>query len=264
LLPIVRKVLTALATLLAVTVPPSAFAQPPVLAPLATGAAMPPSPWQVQGLPAQKMPMTRFALVDLDGRRALRVDAERSYGNLVHPLEPAATAPFRLAWSWRVDRPVAADLRSKAGDDTALKVCVFFDLALEKIPFGERQLLRLVRARTQEHLPGATLCYVWDSDLAAGTVLPNAYTRRMRYLVLQGGAGAAGSATSASGASGAGGTIPTATWRNEQRDVHADFLRVFGDESAQVPPVIGIAIGADTDNTGGRSTAFIADLVVQP
>jgi len=223
-----------------------ALAQALSLTPLAATTALPPAPWQVQGLPDQKMPMTRFALVDIDGRRALRIEADRSYGNLVHPLNPGTSSTFQLAWSWRVERPLAADLRTKAGDDTAVKVCVFFDLALDRIPFGERQLLRLARARTQEHLPGATICYVWDALLPADTPLPNAYTRRMRYLVLQSGAAQPGE------------------WRTERRDVGADFARIFGDESAQMPPVIGIAVGADADNTAGRSLAHVADLVIRP
>ena len=68
---------------------------------------MPPSPWQVVGLPKQKMPLTQYALVDLDGRRALRIEADRSYGNLVHALDgaPVPTAA-RLSWQWRVDRPL--------------------------------------------------------------------------------------------------------------------------------------------------------------
>jgi len=114
------------------------------------------------------------------------------------------------------------------------------------VPFFERQLLRLARTRSAEPLPAATVCYVWDATLPAGTTLPNAYTRRVRYLVLRGAAEAAG------------------TWQAEHRDLGADFLRLFGDESPQVPPVTGVAIGADADNTHGQGLAFVADLVLQP
>lgn len=190
--------------------------------------------------------MTRFDVVDLDGRRALRVEADRSYGNLVHSLSGSA-APLQLSWQWRVDQALAAaDLNTKAGDDAAVKVCVFFDLALDKIPFGERQLLRMARARTSEPLPGATLCYVWDTRAPVDTAIRNAYTRRVRYLVLQSGPAHLGQ------------------WRAERRDVAADFIRLFGTESAQMPPVVGIAVGADADNTDGRSLAYVADLVAQP
>lgn len=209
---------------------------------------MPPSPWQVVGVPKQAMPLTQFSLVELGGRRVLRVEADRSYGNLVHALNAVPVpAAARLSWSWRVERPLSnADLRRKAGDDSAAKVCVFFDLALANIPFGERQLLRMARAAASDHLPGATVCYVWDQALPVDTTLSNAYTGRMRYLVLQ------------------SGPAPAGSWRQEQRDIAADFVRLFGAESAAVPPLLGVAIGADADNTGGRSLAFVADLVLQP
>ena len=225
----------------------------PLLAPFSVAQAMPPSPWRVVGVPRQAMPLTQFSLVEQDGRRALRIEADRSYGNLVHPLSGVPVQPAsRLGWQWRVDRLLpAADLRRKAGDDTAAKVCVFFDLPLDKIPFGERQLLRMARAAVSDPLPGATVCYVWDTSLPVDTALPNAYTGRMRYLVLQ------------------TGPVTPGQWKREQRDIAADFVRLFGAESLggfkdQVPPIIGIAVGADADNTGGHSLAHVADLELRP
>ena len=235
-----------LTSILAATALSGVFAQPSVLAPLVATGSVPPSPWQVSRLPGQTMPVTRFSVVELDGNRVLRVEADRSYGNLVHPLDRLSPAG-RLSWSWRVDQPLAAaDLRTKGGDDSAAKVCVLFDLPLEKIPFNERQMLRMARAAASEHLPGATLCYVWDNSLPVDTVIANAYTRRLRYLVLQ------------------SGPAPLGQWRSERRDVAADFVRLFGAESTQVPPLIGIAIGADADNTLGRSLAYVADVALQP
>ena len=58
----------------------------------------------------------------------------------------------------------------------------------------------------------------------------------------------------------AGATLTVA----ERRDVLADFAKAFGPESMPTPAVIGIAIGADTDNTHGRSLGFVADLVTAP
>ncbi|WP_234413705.1 DUF3047 domain-containing protein [Ideonella sp. A 288] len=215
------------------------------LAPLA-GADRADSPWQRAGLPDQAMARTRFGVVTLEGERVLQVEADNSYGNLVHPLPAAASAARQLSWRWRIDRPnLQADLRRKAGDDAALKVCVLFDLPDAAVPFFERQLLRLARERTGERLPAATVCYVWDANLASGTVVENPYSRRVRTIVLQG-AGA-----------------PMQAWRGERRDLAADFLMLFGDESRGVPPLSAVAVGADADNTHGRSLAHIADLALQ-
>jgi hypothetical protein len=106
-----------------------------LLQPFGAAGAPPPEPWHVAGLPHQRIAPTRFAVVDLDGRRALRIEAESSYGNLVHPLHVAADH-LTLSWHWRVDEFLAdADLRKRAGDDTAVKVCVFFDLPMAQVPF---------------------------------------------------------------------------------------------------------------------------------
>ncbi len=198
------------------------------------------------GLPQQTKPLTRFSVVDIDGKRALRVEADESYGNLVHPLSGVAPG-LKLGWRWRVDKLIeGANLHRKAGDDVALKVCVFFDEPLDNVPFVERQLLRMARAQANQDLPAATLCYVWDVALPRGTTLHNAYTHRLRYIVLQ------------------SGTEHQRQWVEERRDIGADFMKLFGDEVQVLPPVIGIAVGADADNTHGRSLGFVANLVLQP
>lgn len=215
------------------------------LAPLTQGEQLAP-PWRVVGLPQQQAPLTRYRMERLDGRDAVRVQADASYGNLVHEL-PGSPAPHSLSWSWRLAQPLAAaDLRSKAGDDTAIKVCMSFDLPLDRVPFFERQLLRLARARSGQVLPAATLCWVWAVGEAPGTVLTNAYTARVRYLVLR------------------DRHAPLQQWLDESRDVAADYRLAFGDESAELPPVSAVIVAGDADNTGGHALAHVAGLRVAP
>jgi hypothetical protein len=202
--------------------------------------------WRVVGLPQQKSPPTRYAAVSVDGRAALQIDAESSYGPLVLEMAGQA-APRTLSWSWRMDLPnPAADLRTKAGDDTAARVCLSFALPLDQVPFLERQLLRVARARSGEALPAATLCWVWGNDEAVPGLIDNPYSRRVRYLVLRG--------------RGDG----TGRWVDERRDVAADFRRAFGDESADVPPLVAVIVAADADNTAARSRAQVAGLSFGP
>jgi len=204
-----------------------------------------PSAWHVAGLPQQTKPFTRFSAVELDGHRALKIEADASYGNLVRSLPP--TPATHLAWQWRVERPLLnADLRLRSGDDSEVKVCVFFDEPIDKLSFLERQFVRHARARSVEPVPTATVCYVWDSHLPQGTALANAFTRRLRYLVLE------------------SGTDRLDRWVAERRDLAADFLRLFGDECDSVPPVVGVAVGADADNTRSHSIAYVGDLVLEP
>ena len=202
--------------------------------------------WRAANLPGQQLPVTRYLAEAVDGRTVLRMEAQASYGNLMHT--PAAgPLPRRLAWSWRLAQPnPATDLRRKAGDDLAAKVCLAFELPLARVPFGERMLLGLARARSGEPLPAATLCWVWAGPEPRESVIDNAYSRRVRFIVLRN----AGDATG--------------TWLHESRDIAADFLRAFGDEVDVPPPLQAVLVGADADNTGGRSVAHLDALRFEP
>lgn len=218
----------------------AAQAQAPVLtSPNGLGTS-PPPPWHVVGMPRQSKPFTRFDVVEFEGQRTLRVESDHAYANLVHPLSGVRAG--MLSWRWRVDEPVhGADLRQRSGDDAALKVCASFDLPRERVPFLERQVLRVIESQASEPLPNATLCYVWDATLASGTLLHNAFTHRIRFIVVHG---------------------TPRRWSDERHDLAADFARAFGDEAASVPPVIGVAVGADSDNTGSHSVGYLDSLVL--
>lgn len=233
-----RAALTALALLAALP----AAAQAPQLAPFSTAEpGPPPPPWKLPTLP--KLPKhTRFEIADIDGTRALRAEADASYANLLTPVEPALGQRPILTWRWRVDAfPAGADLRRKQGDDTAARLCVLFDVPDARLAFGVRMQLKLGRTLFDPALPAASICYVWDEKLAAGTSLPNAYTDRVRMIVLrQGGPG---------------------QWADERRDVQADFARAFPSEAAGGfrPRIAAIGIANDGDNTGGSSRAWFGD-----
>jgi hypothetical protein len=226
--------------------PGAAMTEAPALVPVAAADGAPPAPWHVVGLPAQRKPFTRFDVVALDGERVLRVEATQSYGNLVHATQIDDGGVHQLSWRWRVDEGLpGADLSRRATEDLPVRVCALFDLPLAAVPFVERQMLRAVRMGTADDPPAASVCYVWDARLPPGSVLASPFTRRVRYLVLH------------------GPETPLHSWRVEKRDLGADFLKLFGDEAKTVPPLIGVAVGADADNTKGHSLAHVADLVLR-
>ncbi|MCU0969558.1 MAG: DUF3047 domain-containing protein [Rubrivivax sp.] len=235
-----RRAAAALVVTAAAGVPAAVGAN---LTPLPDAAGALAAPWRIVALPDGKAPSTRFERATIDGVPAVRIVAEGSYGNLVHDLPTGTPAAGTLRWRWRLEQAnAAADLRRKPGDDAALKVCASFAMPIDRVPFVERQILRLARSVSGEDLPAATVCYVWDPREATGTLLPNVYSARLRWIVLRGSGTATGN------------------WFDESRDIAADFRRAFGDESAEVPPLQAIVVGADADNTGGRSSGAVAAL----
>jgi hypothetical protein len=208
----------------------------------ATG-AQPAAPWHFTTLP-NKSP-TRFEVEQLDGQHVLKVEADNSYGNLVHPARVELDDKATLAWRWRVDTFVeGADLRTRAGDDGAAKICVFFDFPLDRLSVGERTRLALARRATGEAVPTETLCYVWDNKEAKGNEFENAFTKRIHMMVLESGAAA-----------------KAGSWTSERRNLLADYKRAFGEEAGDIrPDVTAVAVSADADNTHAHGLAYFSDL----
>ncbi len=203
-----------------------------------------PPPWRLVGLPKNKAPLAQIEVASLGEERVLKLATDKSYGAALHELVPQVLGTgSTLRWRWRLELPVVhADLKTKEGDDAALKVCALFDMPLGKLGFFERNLLRLARALSGEKLPAATLCYVWDNKLPVGTGLPNAYTPRLRYIVLDSGDKKIGQ------------------WVTHGRDLANDLQKAFGHEFDTPPPLIAVLAGADSDNTQGRSLAYVGDV----
>jgi hypothetical protein len=232
-----RRYRPALAGMLLALAPP-VFAQVAALdfsrAP--TGTALP-SGWQRYTMSRHKPPAVVRVEAD-DGSSVVHIDAERSAGAIVDRFRAAPNAT--LSWRWKIDHTVATgDLTRRSGDDFAARVYVFFDVPTGQLSFGQRMTLSIARRLTGENLPAAAICYVWDNHHAIGTIAPNPFYAPVRTVVIESGNGKAGQ------------------WVGERRDLAADFRKAFGREP---PPITGIAIAADTDNTRTRANAWFGDV----
>lgn len=205
------------------------------------GAAIPVG-WRVLTLPRLKAP--EFAIVEDTGVSVLRVRAEAAAGSLAHAVSISPTDHPMLSWRWKVDRVIdKADLRRKDGDDYAARVYVMFDVPPDELSFVDRAKMKLAKLIYGAELPAAAICYVWDNTHAPGTTAWNAYSRRLRMVVVRSGAGQAG------------------RWVGESRDVDADFRAAFGATwHKPTPRVIAVAVAADTDQTMEAVTAWFGDL----
>ncbi|MES2991132.1 MAG: DUF3047 domain-containing protein [Pseudomonadota bacterium] len=240
------RILPALLLALCTAAPAWAADEAPIAAFSSAAVGDPPAAWKFTTLP-NKTP-TKFSVVEMGGAKVLRVTAEDSYGNLVHAMKVKVSDQATLSWRWRVDKLIdEADLKVRSGEDAAAKVCVSFGFDAAKLPLGERAKLSLARSSTGEDVPTETLCYVWDNKIAANTDVVSAFTKRIRFMVLQSGSGKLGQ------------------WVTEKRNLAADHQRMFKDESeGNVPDVVAVAVGADADNTHGKGLAYVGDLSLKP
>ena len=191
-------------------------------------------PWAHQTLPG-KAP-TRFTYERRDGRDVVAVHAEASASLLRQPLriEPEQLGSVRFSWKVPALIP-GADLGARDKADAPVRIVLAFDGDRSRLSARDAALGELVRAVTGEEMPYATLMYVWCNERPSGSVVHNTRTARIRKLVVE------------------SGPARLNEWLEYERDIRADFERVFGE-----PPgaLVGVAIMTDTDNTQTTAGAW--------
>ena len=94
-----------------------------------------------------------------------------------------------------------------------------------------------------ETLPGNALNYIWANTLPEGEFVPNPYTEKTVMVAVNSGSEQIGE------------------WVTIKRDIVADYRKAFGEAP---PPLVGIAIMSDSDNTNEAATAWYGDIVLNP
>lgn len=191
-------------------------------------------PWQPFLLPGKRF--ADFELVAGADKPVLSVQADRSVSILRRRFAEAIPAVGHIDFSWKVDGlPDGANLSDVDLGDAPVRILLSFDGDRSKWSARNHRLSDMSRLLTGEELPYATLMYVWSTNDAADSVVVNPRTDRIRKVVVESGAAQVG------------------RWRQYRRDVHADFLRAFGEEPG---PLRAVALMTDTDNTRSRLRAW--------
>lgn len=177
---------------------------------------------------------------DPDAGTVVHARAAASASGLIHRLDADPAATPLLRWRWKVAAPVVAgDVTRRDGDDHAARIYVTFRYTPERLTLLERARFAAARALYGEYPPHAGINYIYAAGSAVGTVFPNPYTDRVRMIVVESGGQRAG------------------RWLDYERDIVADYRQAFGEDP---PPISGIAVMTDTDNTGASAEAWYGDI----
>lgn len=164
---------------------------------------------------------TFYALREESGRTVLHADSNATASGLYRVVSIDLSKTPMLNWSWKVDNILTGnDERTRAGDDYSARIYVMFSSGLA---FWRTRAIN----------------YVWSNKQPIGSSWPSAFTDNARMVAIESGSGRINH------------------WKNERRDVRADYQRLFGGEPGQVDAV---AIMTDTDNTGAAATAWYGDI----
>ncbi|HAZ08403.1 MAG TPA: hypothetical protein DCZ01_07775 [Elusimicrobia bacterium] len=168
-----------------------------------------------------------------------RVSKAAASGLIFRLAQDAAKLPI-LRWRWRVSHSLAkGDEKTKAGDDYAARIYVTFRYDPSKVGAGAQIKYGFAKTFYGEHPPHAGINYIWANRLPKGESTPNPYTDRVMMVAVHSGDGEAGK------------------WIADERNILEDYRKLFKEDP---PPLAGIAVMTDTDNTGSQAEAWYADI----
>ncbi len=190
--------------------------------------------WVHQTFPGKRA--SRYQYERKDGRHTMQAQAVSSASMLRQTVRVEPHQLGQLHFSWMVPSLIdAADLSQRDGDDSPVRVVLAFDGDRGRFSAKDSALSELSELLTGEPLPYATLMYVWSNHQAAGTVVVNPRTSRIRKLVMESGPGR------------------LRQWLDYERDVRADYVKAFGEAPGALR---AIGIMTDTDNTQSQTQAW--------
>ena len=183
---------------------------------------------------------TVYELVKDGDATVMKAMANASASGLTKPLDLNLKDFPILEWRWKVANVLTkGNPKSKAGDDYPARIYLTFKYDPTRVSAWQRTKYGLAKSIYGSYPPHAGINYIWESKLPVGAIVPNAYTDRLRMIVVE------------------SGTAKLGEWQSYRRNVYEDYKRVFDEEP---PNVSGIAIMTDTDNTGESATAFYGDI----
>jgi Protein of unknown function (DUF3047) len=198
-----------------------------------------PEGWQAQTFKKIER-HTTYDLVKDGDTTVVKATANASASGLTKPLDLDLKDFPILEWRWKVANVVTkGDPKSKAGDDYPARIYLTFKYDPTRVSAWQRAKFGLAKSLYGSYPPHAGINYIWEAKLPIGSVIPNAYTDRLRMIVVE------------------SGTEKLNEWQSYRRNVFEDYKKAFGEEP---PRVSGIAIMTDTDNTGQAATAFYGDI----
>jgi len=209
-----------------------------------TAAGEVPAGWHPYAMRRDLKP-TRYAVVRDGDRKVLHARAASSATGLRCAVQIDPALFGRLRFSWRVrEAPPHADVGVAEHDDCPARLVLAFGGDDTRMPLRDRLFFEQVELFTGQRLPFATLMYVWDGGKhALESVHRNHRTARIQYLTVESGAQRAGQ------------------WLHYERDVAADYLRVFGEAPG---PIIGVGVLTDADALKTELEAWYGDINLSP
>lgn len=202
-----------------------------------------PSGWRSISF-SPELPPTRYQVAGVDGRRALRAEADGSSSFLVWEREFDPSRTPILEWEWKISGTVPqADLRVVDLEDAPARLVVLFPYDPEHEGFLERMAFEVMRQVHGEYPPARVLTYVWGNRMPRDSWIVSTYSERIRIICVESGNARAGQ------------------WLGALRNIAEDYLKYF---DGPLPKRARIGIVVDTDDTSQRTVSWFDNIRLSP
>lgn len=183
---------------------------------------------------------TTYRLVEEDEKVVILAVSKGSSSGLIKKMTIDSKKYPVIQWSWKVSNVYEkGDVSKKEGDDYPARIYVTFAYDPEKASFMERTKYNLAKLIYGEYPPLAAINYIWASKAKKGLMVANPYTEKTMMFVVDSGVAKKGQ------------------WLSYSRNIVEDYKLAFGEEP---PPISGIAIMTDSDNTKESAMAWFGDI----
>lgn len=183
---------------------------------------------------------SQYQLVTDNGVQVVKAQTDNSASGLIAKVKIAPGDHLEIRWRWKISGVYTkGNAREKSGDDYPARIYIAFKFEPDKASFFERAKRAAVSALFGDKLPGNALNYIWASKLPKGEILANPFVASTKIIAVESGDAWAGQ------------------WVTVERDIVADYRKAFGEAP---PPIVGIGIMSDSDNTGESATAWYGDI----
>lgn len=184
---------------------------------------------------------TRYDLVSDEGIVVVRAVSADAASGLIRKIQVNPMEYPIVEWRWKVSNILQkGDVMKKEGDDYPARIYITFAYDRSKLSFTDRVKYKAVRLMFGEYPPTGVINYIWGNHAAIDTMVPSPYAERDIMIAVE------------------SGSEKINRWVTQRRNLLEDYRRAFHTDP---PPISGVAIMTDTDNTGESATAYYGDIV---
>ena len=180
---------------------------------------------------------TEYTIEKNGDRSCLRAESNASASGLILKKEFNVFEYPKLKWRWKISNVyLKGNAEEKSGDDYPIRIYVIFKYNRDKASFGQRIRYGLAKTIYGEYPPQSSLIYIWESKTHNKRIITNPFAEEGKMIILETGEDNAGK------------------WLQEEVNIVEDYRKAFGN---MPPPIAGLAIMNDSDNTGEKSVSYV-------